>query len=165
MQTPQHYGGEDNPFEPIKIIEYYGLDFKLGNVLKYILRYDRKDAPLQDLKKARHYLDMKIENIGTIIYLSGSISNDPKYIEKFAKYKSVVQRLYPESQIICPVTDVNHDYHDKSWKSYMRADIEAMRSCTHIALIPGWHNSRGAKIEYWLAKRWGMKVVYLQEIL
>ena len=162
MQTPQHYGGEGNPFEPIKIIEYYGLDFKLGNVLKYILRHNRKNAPLEDLRKARHYLDMKIKQMEMTIYLSGSISKDPKYIDKFATYKRVLQRLYPEAQIICPVTDIDHSGHDKSWKAYMRADIEAMKSCTHIALIPGWHDSRGAKIEYWLAKRWGMEAIYLQ---
>ena len=164
MQTPQHYGGEDNPFEPIKIIEYYGLDFKLGNVLKYILRHDRKGAPLDDLRKARHYLDMKIKRMEMKIYLSGSISNDSGYMDKFVTYKRMLKILYPEATVISPVTDVNHSGHDQSWKSYMRADIEAMKTCTHIALIPGWHNSRGAKIEYWLAKRWGFSVIKLSDL-
>ena len=63
MNTPDHYGGEANPFETVKIIDHYGLDFYLGNVLKYLLRYNRKGAPLDDLKKARHYLDMKIQRM------------------------------------------------------------------------------------------------------
>lgn len=34
VNHPQHYGGEDNPFEPIKIIEGLNLDFHIGNALK-----------------------------------------------------------------------------------------------------------------------------------
>lgn len=34
--------------------------FLLGNVLKYVLRYQKKGQPLQDLKKARRYLDLLI---------------------------------------------------------------------------------------------------------
>ena len=107
---------------------------------------------------------MKIKQMEMRIYLSGSISNDPDYMDKFATYKRVLQRLHPEATVISPATDVNHSGHDQGWKSYMRADIEAMKTCTHIALIPGWHNSRGAKMEQWLAKRWGMEVVYMQEV-
>jgi hypothetical protein len=44
--------------QPWDIIEEYDLDFWLGNVTKYILR--EKCDQLQDLKKARHYLDKKI---------------------------------------------------------------------------------------------------------
>ena len=51
-----HYGGEDNPHEPIKIIEYYDLNFNLGNVVKYILRAGIKhpsiEGTIEDLKKA-----------------------------------------------------------------------------------------------------------------
>lgn len=34
---PEHYGGDSNPFEAIKIIDHYNLNFNLGNVIKYIL--------------------------------------------------------------------------------------------------------------------------------
>ena len=42
VNHPKHYGGEDNPLEVIKIINHYGLNFELGNVLKYVLRADKK---------------------------------------------------------------------------------------------------------------------------
>lgn len=54
---PQHYGGDFNPHEPVKVIEYYSLKFHLGNVIKYILRSPFKNAELQDLKKAAWYLN------------------------------------------------------------------------------------------------------------
>ena len=64
INHPKYYGGEDNPLEVIKIIEYYKLGFNLGNVLKYILRAGRKgrrSSRLEDLKKAKHYLEYLIE--------------------------------------------------------------------------------------------------------
>jgi hypothetical protein len=62
INHPQHYGG-DNTYEAIKVIEHYNLDFHLGNVLKYILRADKKGNELEDLKKAQWYLNRKIDYI------------------------------------------------------------------------------------------------------
>lgn len=64
VNHPQHYGGKDNVYEAIKIIEHYNLDFHLGNVLKYILRSDKKGNEIEDLKKAEFYLKRKIEKLG-----------------------------------------------------------------------------------------------------
>jgi hypothetical protein len=60
VNHPGHYGGEDNPYEAIKVVEAWGLDFHLGNVVKYISRAGKKGDVLEDLKKARWYLDRKI---------------------------------------------------------------------------------------------------------
>ena len=60
INHPQHYGGIDNTFEPIKIIEYYDLNFIEGSILKYLLRYKKKNG-LEDLKKAQWYLNHLIE--------------------------------------------------------------------------------------------------------
>lgn len=62
VDHPAHYGGADNPYEAIKVIEAWGLGFCLGNALKYIARAGKKDATLQDLRKARWYLDREIAN-------------------------------------------------------------------------------------------------------
>jgi hypothetical protein len=67
VSHPDHYGGEDNPYEVIKIAEATGLDEDayLFNVLKYIVRSGKKDdnPPVQDLKKALFYLDRRIKTI------------------------------------------------------------------------------------------------------
>ena len=65
IDHPEYYGGKDNTYEAIKIIEHYNLDFHLGNVLKYILRAGVKqsDTMLQDYKKALWYLQRKIDQI------------------------------------------------------------------------------------------------------
>lgn len=61
VNHPFHYGGEDNPYEAIKVIDAHNLDFCLGNVLKYILRAGKKGDKIQDLKKALWYLNHEIE--------------------------------------------------------------------------------------------------------
>ena len=65
VNHPQHYGGQDNPYEAIKVIEAWDLDFHLGNTVKYISRAGKKgtDKELQDLNKALWYLQRKIENL------------------------------------------------------------------------------------------------------
>lgn len=65
INNPSHYGGKDNVYEVIKIIEHYNLDFHIGNLVKYVIRAGKKDPAkeLEDLKKARFYLDRKIQNL------------------------------------------------------------------------------------------------------
>lgn len=60
---PTHYGGEENPHEPIKIIEHYVLGFHLGNCIKYLLRAGKKGSEIEDLEKARWYLDRYIDRL------------------------------------------------------------------------------------------------------
>lgn len=62
VTSPAHY--QAGGIEVIDVIEAFGLGFRLGNVIKYILRADRKDAPVEDLRKARWYLDREIARRG-----------------------------------------------------------------------------------------------------
>lgn len=59
---PSHYA-EGRKHEPIDVITDWELDFCLGNVVKYISRAGRKKDELEDLKKARFYLDYKIKSM------------------------------------------------------------------------------------------------------
>ena len=58
VNHPPHYrrGG----MEVIDVIEAFGLGFALGNAVKYILRAGRKGNRLEDLKKARFYVEREI---------------------------------------------------------------------------------------------------------
>lgn len=57
VDHPSHYGG-DTPYETIKVIEAWGLDFHLGNAVKYISRAGKKPgaAATEDLQKAAWYI-------------------------------------------------------------------------------------------------------------
>jgi hypothetical protein len=65
VNHPEHYGGSENVYEAIKVIENWNLDFHLGNTVKYISRAGKKgvNKELEDLKKAKFYLDRKINNL------------------------------------------------------------------------------------------------------
>lgn len=66
VNHPEHYQfGKNNEYEAIKVIEAWDLDFHLGNTVKYISRAGKKNPmkELEDLTKAKWYLERKIENI------------------------------------------------------------------------------------------------------
>ena len=56
MKTPSHY---DLNIQPVDYIIANGIPFCEGNAIKYISRWKYKNG-LEDLKKARHYIDMLI---------------------------------------------------------------------------------------------------------
>jgi hypothetical protein len=53
--------------QPMEFVGVNRLTFLQGNVIKYVCRFDAKNG-LEDLKKARHYLDkiIELEEKGTI---------------------------------------------------------------------------------------------------
>ncbi len=58
-----HYN--KHKIQPWDIIDEYGLDYYEGNALKYILR--DKNNRVEDLEKAIHYLEYRIELLNKII--------------------------------------------------------------------------------------------------
>lgn len=60
VNHPEHYTQHPSGVECIQITEH--MNFNLGNVLKYIWRTDHKNG-LEDLKKARWYLEREIKRI------------------------------------------------------------------------------------------------------
>lgn len=58
VNHPPHYTSHPSGIECIQVAEHMG--FNLGNAVKYIWRADLKHDALEDLKKARWYLDREI---------------------------------------------------------------------------------------------------------
>ncbi len=63
VNHPNHYGGENNPYEAIKVIEAWDLGFNLGNTVKYISRAGKKINTLEDLEKASWYINREINKL------------------------------------------------------------------------------------------------------
>lgn len=63
VNNPSHY--TDGRIEVIDFIEDKKLGFNLGNAVKYISRAGKKnpDKHVEDLEKARWYLDREITNL------------------------------------------------------------------------------------------------------
>lgn len=60
IKHPAHYAG-GRKYEPKDVIRDWSLNFNLGNVVKYVSRAGRKGAALEDLQKARQYIEFEIE--------------------------------------------------------------------------------------------------------
>jgi len=58
VNHPKHYTSHPSGIECIQITEHMG--FNLGNALKYIWRADLKNDAIEDLKKARWYIDREL---------------------------------------------------------------------------------------------------------
>lgn len=71
MNTPNHY---NHAIQPVDFILANGIPFCEGNVIKYICRWRDKNGR-EDLMKARHYIDILIDDLDE---KSKSSYNEPK---------------------------------------------------------------------------------------
>ena len=62
IKSPAHYT-EGRKYEPKDVIRDWGLNFNLGSAVKYLSRAGRKDAIIQDLKKAQEFIQFEREAI------------------------------------------------------------------------------------------------------
>ncbi len=67
VNHPPHYtstGAKCKCGAPIEVIQItQELNFCLGNVVKYVLRTGKKGDRIEDLRKARRYIDFEIERL------------------------------------------------------------------------------------------------------
>lgn len=59
INNPKHYTQHPSGIECIQIVEH--MNFCLGNAIKYIWRADLKHDAIEDLEKARWYINREIE--------------------------------------------------------------------------------------------------------
>lgn len=88
------------------------------------------------------------------IYLSGKISGDPNFKEKFAQK---AKELTDQGHLV-----FNPALHPDmfTWEQFMELDLKALGNCDAIYLLEDWKDSRGAKIEYDEALRLGKEVIF-----
>ncbi len=94
------------------------------------------------------------DNMRIKIYISGKITGDKNYREKFKYHRQVLENA--GYVVVDPSTFEFAD--DIHWENAMRFDIREMLLCDAVALLPDWQESRGAIIEAGLAHDLGMKV-------
>lgn len=77
VNHPAHYN--QGKIEVIDAIEGWSLGFHEGNVIKYVARHKHKNG-LEDLKKAKWYLDRLIEQMEKPL-----LEQDAKWREEYAR--------------------------------------------------------------------------------
>jgi|TARA_R110000796_G_scaffold45156_3_gene109481 hypothetical protein len=61
VNHPSHYTSHPSGIEAIEVTRH--MNFNLGNAVKYVWRADLKGNSLQDLQKARFYINDEIERL------------------------------------------------------------------------------------------------------
>ena len=96
------------------------------------------------------------------VYLSGPITGltEEEYTARFAR----AERHYEAAgyEVVNPVTvglELQKTNPQPSYEDYMKADLEALATCTHIALLEGWENSPGAQCEKREALKLGLEIM------
>ena len=89
------------------------------------------------------------------IYISGQITGLERDKYTFL-FRMAIKRVFQETdcfleEIINPF-DLKPFLGIKSWLCYMITDVHYLRKCTHIAMQKNWIHSKGAIIEYFIAK-------------
>lgn len=59
INRPNHYTSHPSGIECIDVVEHMG--FNLGNAMKYIWRADEKGSAIEDLKKAKWYIERELQ--------------------------------------------------------------------------------------------------------
>lgn len=63
VNNPPQYQMDDPVYEPRKVISAWNCNFNIGSALKYLARYKKKWNAIEDLEKAKKYIEFEIEEL------------------------------------------------------------------------------------------------------
>ena len=72
-------------YDVIDFVQDYKLNFNRGNVVKYIARAGKKDDELQDLLKAKDYIEREIQYVRDLRNKEVQDFREPKWFENSTK--------------------------------------------------------------------------------
>ena len=103
----------------------------------------------------------------TRVYLSGPITglSEEEYTRRFARAEQHYRTAGFEVVNPVKIGEALLALHpEATYEDFMLRDLEALQSCTAIALIAGWDNSLGAQREKAEAERLGLEIMQYKEI-
>ena len=91
------------------------------------------------------------------IYIAGPITGRD-YNEAFADFEAAETYLRVMGHDpVNPMKKVSEQA-GKTWAEYMREDIPLLLECEAIFMLKNWERSKGARLEYRIAKALGIKI-------
>jgi len=91
----------------------------------------------------------------TRIYLAGPMTGIKDL--NFPLFHAAAAALRAEGLDVVNPAEINPD-HTMPWEQCMRRDIAQLVTCDEIHMLEGWRASKGADVEYRLAKTLGLTV-------
>ena len=91
------------------------------------------------------------------VYLAGKISGQPRYRSKFRRAAAGLRRRGYKvmSPAVLPA--------GWKWVEYMQITLMMLHVCDAVAMLPGWQDSRGARIEHEQAQIERKPILYIDE--
>jgi len=91
------------------------------------------------------------------IYLAGPMTGYPGF--NFDAFHRAAERLKAAGWRVVDPSKNFDGRTDLPRSTYLKADVELLVQCDALALLPGWEQSRGAKMEYLLARELDLQVI------
>lgn len=95
------------------------------------------------------------------VYIAGPMTGLPDY--NFPAFHEAAARIRAEGlRVVSPAELDEHDSvppGDRPWAWYLARDLKALLDCNAVAVLDGWRESRGARLEVHVASALGLHVV------
>ena len=88
------------------------------------------------------------------IYIAGPMTG--RHEHNYPAFHAAAAKLRGDGYTVINPAELHGNDFGKPWDWYLRRDIAALVECDEIALLPGWMNSRGARLEHHVAAMLGM---------
>lgn len=96
------------------------------------------------------------------VYVSGPMTGLPDL--NFPAFNAAAERLRDFGHEVVNPAEFDQGP-EPTWESCMRKDIAALMRCDAVATLPGWGQSRGARLEVHNAEQLGMTILHIDSDL
>lgn len=100
------------------------------------------------------------------VYIAGPISGDPDYKAKFKDREMKLKSM--GYLVVNPAVDGEKlkalKHREPTWQEYMNFLLPKLLGCTHISMLEGWQDSKGAVMEHDIAVATGKTFVEYYEL-
>lgn len=114
------------------------------------------EAAYAEWKKAENKIELPAKRANTI-YIAGPMSNLPAF--NYPAFNAKADYLRARGHNVVNPAD-HGNVNGAEWADYLRFDLANLTRCESIYLLPGWSNSKGARLEYHVALQLGMPMFF-----
>lgn len=95
-----------------------------------------------------------------IVYISGPMTGYEDL--NFPEFEKAADRLRQQGHVVISPHEIDQPV--KTWEACMKEDIKQLMRCSTVAVLPGWEQSKGARIEVELARSLGMRIIHAETL-
>lgn len=93
----------------------------------------------------------------TIVYLAGPMRGYENL--NFGTFEKRAEELRDQGYVVMNPTEIAGGYKDMPVEWYLSHDIDLIKQCDALAVLDGWHQSEGAKLEVHVASKLGLDII------